>query len=144
MKQGITPVCSRFHKAVELIGARWSGAILQTMLKGPVRYASIRAAVPEISDRMLSERLRVLEKEGLVARRVFPETPVRIEYELTEKGKSLGSALKAIAEWAEEWIPQSESTSGAYAETVQAPIRVRIPDPPLRAERPRIKPRISG
>lgn len=140
MKEPVHPVCSRFHKAVELIGGRWSGAILQTILKGSTRYASIRDAVPDISDRMLSERLRLLEREGLVARRVFPETPVRIEYELTNKGQSLERALSAIAEWAEEWIPLTGEAPAPKAESVSAPREYS--SVPARPERPRIKPRI--
>ena len=103
----VSPVCTRFHKAIELIGSRWTGAILQTLLQGRTRYASIKAAVPEITDRMLSERLRSLEAEGLVLRAVVPETPVRVEYELTSKGRELQSALREIASWAERWIPAS-------------------------------------
>lgn len=101
--------CSRFHKAIELIGSRWSGAILRVLLSGPARYADLRSRIPEINDRMLSERLKELEREGLVDRRVLPETPVRVEYELTEKGKGLERALRAVAAWAEEWIPPEPS-----------------------------------
>ena len=100
----VSPVCARFHRAIELIGSRWTGAILQTLLQGKTRYASIRAAVPEITDRMLSERLRLLEAEELVVRTVVPESPVRVEYELSEKGHELQSALHEIARWAERWI----------------------------------------
>ena len=101
----ISPVCSRFHRAIELIGSRWTGAILQTLLRGRTRYAAIKVAVPDITDRMLSERLRSLEVEGLVLRAVVPETPVRVEYELTRKGRELQDALGEIAKWAEKWIP---------------------------------------
>ena len=103
--QPVSQVCSRFHRAIELIGSRWTGAILQTLLQGKTRYASIRAAVPDITDRMLSERLRSLESEGLVVRDVVPETPVRVEYQLTNKGRELQDALGEIASWAERWIP---------------------------------------
>ena len=100
----VSPVCTRFHQAIELIGSRWTGAILQTLLQGRSRYASIKAAVPEITDRMLSERLRSLETEGLLLRAVVPESPVRVEYELTRKGRELQKALREIATWAETWI----------------------------------------
>ena len=102
---GVSQVCARFHRAIELIGSRWTGAILQTLLQGRTRYASIKVAVPDITDRMLSERLRSLEAEGLVLRVVVPETPVRVEYELTRKGHELQNALGEIATWAERWIP---------------------------------------
>jgi DNA-binding HxlR family transcriptional regulator len=106
----ISPVCSRFHRAIELIGSRWTGAILQTLLQGKTRYASIKGAVPDITDRMLSERLRSLEAEGLVLRAVIPETPVKVEYELTKKGRELQNALREIASWAERWIPLEGET----------------------------------
>jgi len=98
------PLCARFHRAVELIGGRWTGAIIQILLQGKSRYAVIKAAIPDITDRMLSERLRSLEAEELVTRRVVPESPVRVEYELTEKGRSLQSSLREIGAWAERWI----------------------------------------
>ncbi|MFN2635466.1 MAG: winged helix-turn-helix transcriptional regulator [Gemmatimonadaceae bacterium] len=105
MAEIVSPVCSRFHRAVELIGSRWTGAIIQTLLQGSTRYAMIRSAIPDITDRMLSERLRSLEAEGLVTRTVIPESPIRVEYELTHKGRSLEKALNAIGTWAERWIP---------------------------------------
>jgi|SRR6185503_9806849 len=107
-------VCSRFHRAIELIGSRWTGAILQTLLQGRTRYAVIKSAIPDITDRMLSERLRSLEGEDLVARYVLPESPVRVEYDLTPKGRELQVALREIGNWAERWIPLEEdaSTSG--------------------------------
>ena len=102
-------VCARFHRAVELIGSRWTGAIIQTLLQGKTRYALIKSAIPDITDRMLSERLRSLEAEDLVTRWVIADTPVRVEYELTEKGRSLQNALNEIGAWAERWIPLESS-----------------------------------
>ena len=107
----VSHVCSRFHRAIELIGSRWTGAILRTLLDGRTRYALIKAAIPDITDRMLSERLRSLEAEDLVTRTVIPETPVRVEYELTKKGRELQDALREIGNWAERWIPLEETTS---------------------------------
>jgi len=101
----IALVCSRFHQAIELIGSRWTGAILQTLLQGRTRYAAIKGAIPDITDRMLSERLRSLEGEDLVVRVVIPESPVHVEYELTPKGRELQNALREIGNWAERWIP---------------------------------------
>lgn len=102
---GPAPFCPRYHHAVELIGRRWSGAILRAMLAGNMRFSDIAGAVPGLSDRLLSERLKEFEAEGLVTRTVFPETPVRVEYRLTEKGRDLAPAVDAIAEWAEKWLP---------------------------------------
>src|SRR5229473_6641381 len=102
MKQAadIAPeLCTRFHEAIELIGRRWTGAIIFLLLKSPCRFATLRDAIPEITDRMLSERLQELEREGVVQRTVVPETPVRVEYALTKKGRALAEAVDAIVEW---------------------------------------------
>jgi DNA-binding HxlR family transcriptional regulator len=114
-------LCARFHKAVELIGRRWSGAIIQILLNGPSRYAELRSAIPDITDRMLSERLRELEEEDIVARTVVPETPVRVEYSLTSKGRALAPALTAIAHWAEKWVAADAESTRAAA----SPVRTR-------------------
>src|SRR3954469_19863286 len=96
-------LCSRFHRASELIGRRWTGAIIFVLLRSGCRFATLREAIPDITDRMLSDRLQELEAEGIVARTVVPETPVRVEYALTKKGRSLVTAIDAIAEWAHKW-----------------------------------------
>ena len=101
-------LCSRFHRASELIGRRWTGAIIFVLLKSRCRFATLRMAIPDITDRMLSERLQELEQEGIVERTVVPETPVRVEYTLTKKGRALASAMDAIADWAHKWIPAEE------------------------------------
>jgi DNA-binding HxlR family transcriptional regulator len=106
-------VCARFHKAVELVGSRWTGAVIQLLMSGPKRYCALREAVPEISDRMLSERLRSLEDEGIVERMVFPETPIRVEYKLTDKGEALEPALKALAKWAERYVDTAAAATSA-------------------------------
>jgi DNA-binding HxlR family transcriptional regulator len=98
-------LCVRFHKASELIGRRWNGAIIFVMLKRPCRFATLRDAIPDITDRMLSGRLQELEREGIAARTVVPDTPVRIEYALTKKGRALAGAIQAITEWAHRWMP---------------------------------------
>ena len=105
--------CPRFHAAVELIGGRWTGAIIRTLLQGRTRYAVLRGAIPQISDRMLSARLKELEAEAIVRRIVTPDTPVRVEYELTKKGRALNDAVAAIAAWAEAWVPAAESKTTA-------------------------------
>ena len=117
----VPQVCSRFHRAIELIGSRWTGAILRTLLQGRTRYALIKAAIPDITDRMLSERLRSLEAEDLVVRSVVPDTPVRVEYELTKKGRELQDALNEIGNWAERWIPLEDAAgSQAHAPPAEA------------------------
>jgi DNA-binding HxlR family transcriptional regulator len=115
MHESIAPVCARYHRAVELIGRRWAGAIIRALLAGPARFASIRDAIPDISDRMLSERLKELEAEGIVTRHVHTDVPVRVEYELTDKGRDLQTALAAIGAWAARWIELPPSQERASA-----------------------------
>jgi DNA-binding HxlR family transcriptional regulator len=97
-------LCPKFHEAIELIGRRWSGAVIRLLMGGRRRYSDLRDAVPDISDRMLSERLKELEAAGIVRRIVTPQTPVRVEYELTDKGRALEAPLCALSEWASAWI----------------------------------------
>jgi DNA-binding HxlR family transcriptional regulator len=97
-------LCSRFHRASELIGRRWTGAIIFVLLGSTCRFATLRDAIPDITDRMLSERLQELEQEGLVERTVVPETPVRVEYALSKKGMALRPAIEAIADWSHSWV----------------------------------------
>jgi len=115
---GLKPqLCVRFHRAVELIGGRWTGAVINLLMHGRMRYAELRGAIPDISDRMLSERLRELEAEGILARIVVPETPVRVEYELTEKGRALEHALAAVGRWAERWVTDAPTAAAGQAST---------------------------
>lgn len=100
------PCCSLYHRAVELIGRRWTGAILLVLVEeGPLRFSEIRQLVPDVSDRLLSERLKELEAEDIVVRNVHDETPVRVEYELTPKGRALEPALKALKRWSHDHCP---------------------------------------
>lgn len=107
MKQkldSVTALCPRFHRAVELIGRRWSGAIIRVLLGGPLRFNEILARVPGISDRLLTARLRELEAAEILRREVEANSPVRVRYELTERGRQLRSPLDAIGSWAESWL----------------------------------------
>lgn len=101
-------LCPRYHHAVELIGKRWTGAIVRTLMPGPRRFNELLAGIPGISDRLLTERLRELEAENIVRREVRPESPVRVIYELTQSGRELAPALDEIARWAERWIDLPE------------------------------------
>jgi DNA-binding HxlR family transcriptional regulator len=96
--------CPNYQKAVELIGSRWTGAVLRALNSGLCRFSDLTAAIPGLSDRMLSERLKELEAEGIVDRTVVPETPVKVEYHLTEKGRSLDRVMTEIADWAHRWL----------------------------------------
>jgi DNA-binding HxlR family transcriptional regulator len=113
----MTPIdddfCPHFHHAVELIGRRWTGCVLRSMLHGATRFGDIAAAVPKLSDKMLAERLKELESEGMITRTVVPETPVRVEYELTDKGRSLEGVLKALGDWADEWVGPCQMQASA-------------------------------
>jgi DNA-binding HxlR family transcriptional regulator len=101
----VHPVCIRFHAAIELIGAKWSGAVLQALFTGARRFADIRAAIPGVSDVMLTRRLRELEEAGLVERWVLPSSPVHVEYHLTQMGSEAGPVLDAVIAWSHKWIP---------------------------------------
>ena len=108
-------LCGRFHRASELIGRRWTGAIIFVLLGSPCRFATLRDAIPDITDRMLSERLHELEQEGLVDRTVVPDTPVRVEYALSRKGRALRPAIDAIADWSHTWVkPAVERSASAH------------------------------
>jgi DNA-binding HxlR family transcriptional regulator len=99
------PCCSLYHRAVELVGKRWTGAILLVLLdEGPLRFSEIKQAVPELSDRLLSERMKELEAEEIVDRRVIDDTPVRVEYALTDKGYALEPPIRALKSWANDWL----------------------------------------
>src|SRR5438034_9674623 len=100
MNQGEKPslaLCTPFHHAIELIGRRWTGAIISLLLQSRCRCATLRDAIPEITDRMLSERLQELESEGIVERTVSIETPVRVENSLTTNARALAAPENACA-----------------------------------------------
>jgi DNA-binding HxlR family transcriptional regulator len=96
--------CPLYHEAVELVGRRWTGAILRVLLDGSLRFSEIAQAVPELSDRLLSERMKELESRGIVERTVHPGPPVRVEYGLSQMGRELGPALSEIQRWARRWL----------------------------------------
>jgi DNA-binding HxlR family transcriptional regulator len=96
--------CPYYHEAVELIGRRWTGAILRVLMDGPLRFSEIAQAVPELSDRLLSERMKQLEGRGIVERRVIPGPPLRVEYELSRMGHELEPALAELQQWAKRWL----------------------------------------
>ena len=98
--------CPYFQQAVELIGSRWTGAILRAMSSGLCRFSDLTSAIPGLSDRMLSERLKALEGEAIICRSVIPETPVRVEYRLTDKGLALNRVLAELEDWAETWLAE--------------------------------------
>ena len=96
-------VCEVFHRAVELIGRRWTGAVIQVMLSGAARFSEIRVAIPGISDRLLAERLKELEEELVLSRDVLGGRPPQVFYRLTDKGRALAPVLDSISNWAHQW-----------------------------------------
>ncbi len=108
--------CPHYHRAVELIGRRWTGAILRALLVGVSRFGELTETIPGLSPRMLSERLKELEAEGIVVRTVIPETPVRVEYRLTEKGRALTTVVEAVADWVAVWGAARERALAAVDE----------------------------
>jgi DNA-binding HxlR family transcriptional regulator len=96
--------CPLYHEAVELVGRRWTGAILRVLMDGPLRFSEIAQAIPELSDRLLSERMKELERRGMVERTVIPGPPLRVQYELSKMGHELEPALAELQTWARRWL----------------------------------------
>ncbi len=111
--------CQVFQHAVDVLGKRWTGLIVRVLLERPCRFAELAVAVDGLSDRMLSERLKELESEGIVQRRVFPDTPIRVEYSLTDKGRDLQRVIGEIHHWAERWA--ASLSAGGSAPAARAP-----------------------
>jgi DNA-binding HxlR family transcriptional regulator len=102
--EGRPVCCPLYHEAVELIGRRWTGAILRVLMDAPLRFSEIAQAVPELSDRLLSERMKELEARGIVERNVISGPPLRVEYGLSKMGKELEPALSELHRWANRWL----------------------------------------
>lgn len=102
-KEQTAAVCPHFHAAIELIGKRWTGAIVCALTEGPMRFGELLKAVPGVSDRLLSQRLRELERERIVEREVEAGSPVRVTYSLTERGADLRPAIAELQQWAQRW-----------------------------------------
>lgn len=96
--------CPLYHEAVELVGRRWTGAILRVLMDGPLRFSEVAQAVPELSDRLLSERMKELEARGIVERTVIAGPPLRVEYSLARMGRELEPALSELERWARRWL----------------------------------------
>ena len=109
-------MCPRYEHAIQLLGKRWTGLILDSLLDGSRRFCELTATVEGLSDRVLSDRLRELESEGIVQRIVYPQIPVRVEYRLTEKGLDLRPVVQSIHEWATQWIELPQSPEEQTAE----------------------------
>jgi DNA-binding HxlR family transcriptional regulator len=96
-------MCPKYEASIEFIGKKWTGLIVRVLMDGPKRFKELKDQIPSVSDKMLTDRMKELERLGIVIRNVYPETPVLIEYELTEKGKALEEVIEAIQKWGEQW-----------------------------------------
>jgi len=103
VREGDGPVCEHFQRAAEIVGRRWTPQIVRVLLVGPARYRDLKGAVPQISDHLLSSRLKELEAAGIVARSVETGPPVLIEYHLTDAGEGLSEVIESLGEWAERF-----------------------------------------
>ena len=97
------PICKHFQRAAEMVAQRWVPQVVRALEVGPARFGDLRARVPSISDHLLSQRLKALEADGIVERRVTPSTPVRIEYRLSKSGRELAGVFAELGTWAERW-----------------------------------------
>lgn len=97
-------VCPRYEAAAQLLGKKWTGLLLSVLLSGPRRFSDFTRLIPDVSARLVAERLKELEENGIVERRVLPGRPVAVEYSLTEKGRDLAPVVEAIYAWAQRWL----------------------------------------
>ncbi len=102
-------MCPKYERVVEILGKRWTGLILRSLMERPRRFTEIKIYVDGLSERLLSERLKELEEVGIVERRVYTERPVWVEYALTEKGRDLRRVVEAIQKWADRWVVVAEA-----------------------------------
>ncbi|AIQ18867.1 MULTISPECIES: winged helix-turn-helix transcriptional regulator [Paenibacillus] len=104
MKQDFKPLLAKVEHAYHIIGKKWVNLIIHVLMEGPKRFSELHAIIPDLSKRMLNERLKELEECGLLNRVVIPDRPVKTEYSLTEKGQELGAALCHVEVWAMKWL----------------------------------------
>lgn len=97
-------MCPKYESAAEILCKKWTGLIIRVLLDGPKRFKEMKEQIPDMSDKMLTDRMKELESMDVVKRTVYPEMPVRIEYELTEKGKDLEPVIRSIQGWGEHWM----------------------------------------
>lgn len=96
-------VCSLFHNAIEIIGKRWTGAIIYCLCGGSKRFSELQEAIPDISSRLLTERLKELEETEIISRQITKDRPIQVIYSLTEKGLDLEPIFGSIHDWASKW-----------------------------------------
>jgi DNA-binding HxlR family transcriptional regulator len=104
VEANLSHTCPCYEHAIQILGKRWTGLLLNALMQGSCRFCELTALVEGLSDRVLSDRLRELEAEGIIERVVLPHIPVRVEYQLTAKGYALKPVIDAIHSWAQEWV----------------------------------------
>lgn len=97
-------LCEKVGLVYQIIGKKWVNLIVHTLMEEPKRFSEIQTFIPDLSKRMLNERIKELEECGIVIRNVITERPIRTEYSLTKKGTELGKALNAVESWALKWL----------------------------------------
>lgn len=112
-------LCPRYQHAVGLLSKRWTSLIVKVLLDGPARFNELAEKLQVVGDRVLAERLRELETEGIITRHVYPSTPVRVEYRLTDKGLDLAPVVESIEDWSHRWIPETIAQDARNAQNQQ-------------------------
>jgi len=102
------------HRAMKFIGGKWKPIILFYLKDGTIRSADLARQIPEVSGKVLTSQLRELERDGIIARRIYPSVPPKVEYSMTPLGESIRPVLKALAEWGRAHAPQAEATTTDY------------------------------
>jgi DNA-binding HxlR family transcriptional regulator len=100
--------CCSVAACAEIIGAKWTALLVHDLSEGARRFSELQSSCRGISPRTLSERLRALEEEGIVGRQSFPESPPRVEYELTEKGEALLPIIDEMRRFGHDWLAAGE------------------------------------
>ncbi|PKK97465.1 MAG: transcriptional regulator [Tenericutes bacterium HGW-Tenericutes-3] len=96
-------LCPKMEKTLNLLGKKWVGLILYALIDGPKKFGEIEKYIPNISARVLTERLKELEKINIIEKHIYNEFHIRIEYELTKKGVDLNDSFETIYKWAQKW-----------------------------------------
>ncbi|MBV7507973.1 helix-turn-helix transcriptional regulator [Bacillus sp. sid0103] len=100
----VNKFCSKIEECYHILGKKWMGLIIHTLMEEPKRFSEIHTFIPDLSKRVLNERMKELEDNGIVVRTVILDRPVRTEYSLTKKGTDLGRSLKSLEAWAYKWL----------------------------------------
>lgn len=100
-------ICPKFEQTFSILGKKWTGLIIDVLMDGPRRFKDLAHAIPDVSDRVLVERLKELEKEEIVTRDLDEGCEIRSGYSLTTKGHALKSVMVEVQEWANEWVCDS-------------------------------------